>query len=168
MIMKRKICYFASFIFLLAIGSMLMACSSDDDVSDQVKLSDLLKIPSDQDEEITDITSVTWKLYGYGNVMTGLIRKSESLEHNWQNIVTFSKEGTISGYSSSNDLYGEYSISGSNMEIIRWGGSKVGEVLDGEKFFQSFKLCKEFEITNNWLKLYYNEGHDILLFKSLK
>ena len=77
MIMKRKICYFASFIFLLAIGSMLMACSSDDDVSDQVKLSDLLEIPSDQDEEITDITSVTWKLYGYGNVMTGLIRKSE-------------------------------------------------------------------------------------------
>lgn len=31
--MKRKICYFASFIFLLEIGSMLMACSSDDEVT---------------------------------------------------------------------------------------------------------------------------------------
>ena len=161
----KKFCILMS--VLISFG-MLTACSSDDDASNQVKLSDLLEIPSDQDEKITDIRGVTWKLFGYGNVMTGLIQKSESLDNNWQNIVTFSKEGTISGYSSSNDLYGEYSISGSNIEIIRWGGSKVGEVLDGEKFFQSFKLCKEFEITNNWLKLYYNDGHNILLFKSLK
>ena len=161
----KKFCILMS--VLISFG-MLTACSSDDDASNQVKLSDLLEIPSDQDEKITDIRGVTWKLFGYGNVMTGLIQKSESLDNNWQNIVTFSKEGTISGYSSSNDLYGEYFISGSNIEIIRWGGSKVGEVLDGEEFFQSFKLCKEFEITNNWLKLYYNDGHNILLFKSLK
>lgn len=31
--MKRKICKLTSFFFLLAIGSELMACSSDDDVS---------------------------------------------------------------------------------------------------------------------------------------
>lgn len=31
--MKRKNCYLASFIFLLEIGSMLMACSSDDDMN---------------------------------------------------------------------------------------------------------------------------------------
>ena len=33
MILKRKICKLTSFIFLLAVGSMLMACSSDDDMN---------------------------------------------------------------------------------------------------------------------------------------
>ena len=161
----KKFCILMS--VLISFG-MLTACSSDDDASNQVKLSDLLEIPSDQDEEITDIRGVTWKLFGYGNVMTGLIQKSESLDNNWQNIVTFSKEGTISGHTSSNSLFGEYSISGSNIEIFRLLSTAVNEVLDGDKFQDALQLCKEYEITNNWLKLYYNDGHNILLFKPLK
>jgi len=156
---------------LLMVGCVsLSSCSSDDDLSAQVKLSDLLDIPFDQDEEITDITDVTWKLYGYGDSATGLIRKSKSLEYNRMNIITFSKDGTLSGHSTSNELFGEYTISGFNIDIFTFGGTKVGEVsyLDGYEFCESFRLCKKFEITNNWLKLYYNEGKNLLLFKVLK
>ena len=39
---------------------------------DQVKLSSLLK-RRDHDKKITNITGIVWKLYGYGDVATGMV-----------------------------------------------------------------------------------------------
>ena len=55
---------------------------------EQVKLSTLLNTPY-QNESITNIVDVTWKLYGYGEVSTGMVRKSETLRQDWSNIIRF-------------------------------------------------------------------------------
>ena len=166
--MKRKVLVSIALTFMaMAVVGIWGCISSDDDVTGQIRLSDLLKAPSSH-KNITSITNVTWKLYGYGVTNTGLVRKSESLDNNWQNIVLFTEDGSFSGHTSSNDLFGEYTISGSNIEIIRLGGTKVGEILDGIEFHKALQVCQEYKITNNWLLLYYNEGQNILIFKVLK
>ena len=134
-------------------------------LSDQVKLSFLLKTHN-HDGNITDIVGVVWKLYGYGDVSTEIVRKSESLKRDWMNIIKFEENGTMSGRSTYNNLYGKYTISGSNIVFLSfYNNNERDEDFDGYKFCDILPQCGKFKITKNWLQLFYSEGHNFLLFE---
>lgn len=133
----------------------------------QVKLSELLKI-SYQKENVADISDVTWKLYGYGDVSTGIVRKSEALNYSrdWMNIIKFRKDEAIMlGSSTKNTICGGYTISGSNISLSDLCYTEEKEVLDGNEFCSALSQCCKFKITGTWLQLFYNNGNNFLLFK---
>lgn len=130
----------------------------------EVKLSSLIKT-RDKDKNITDIVGPFWKLYGYGDVSTGIIRKSESLKCSWMNIIKFGNDGVMSGLSTYNKLCGEYTISESNIDFFSFESGERGEDFDGNEFCNVLPQCKKFEIANNWLLLYYDESKKYLLFR---
>lgn len=133
-------------------------------MSSQVKLSSLLK-RNNNDRKITDIASVVWKLYGYGDVSKGIVRKSESLKNDWMNVIKFWKNGTMSGQSTYSKLGGTYTISESNIEIMDFDNGIGREDYDGKEFCNALPQCNKFIITNNWLRLFYNDGKNYLIFK---
>ena len=130
----------------------------------EVKLSALLKTHM-QNEAITNITDATWKLYGYGDVATGMVQKSEALKCSWMNLVKFDKDGYMIGLSTGNEFRGVYSISDSNIDLLSFTSSKKKENYDGEKLCEALPQCKRFKIKRNWLQLFYNDGNKYLLFK---
>ena len=135
----------------------------------QVKLSELLKI-SYQKENVADIYDVTWKLYGYGDVSTGNVRKSEALSYSrdWMNIIKFQKDDSLMiGNSTHNIIYGEYAISGSNITLseLCYSDEKNEEDFDGDEFCNVLPQCNKFKITGSWLQMFYNNGNNYLLFK---
>ena len=137
-------------------------------MNSQVKLSFLLKRHG-HDKKITDITDVVWKLYGYGDVSTGIVKKSESLKYDWMSVIKFWKNDIMSGQTTYDDFCGKYVLSGSNIEFLSFE-KKDGrrESYDGKEFCDVLPQCKRFKITNNWLQLFYNDGKNFLLFKVAK
>ena len=135
---------------------------------DQVKLSSLLK-RRDHDKKITNITGIVWKLYGYGDVSTGIVKKSEYLKKDWKCVIKLWESGTILGNSCYDDLRGKYALSGSNIEFLsiekRVGGRDDD---NGYDFCDALLQCKRFKITHNWLQLFYNDGKNYLIFKVAK
>lgn len=133
----------------------------------RVKLSSLLK-RNDQDRKITDIVGVVWKLYGYGDVSTGIVRKSKSLKNDWMSVIKFCENGIMSGQSTYSKLGGAYTISGSNIKIMDFDNGIGREDYDGKEFCNVLPECNKFKITNNWLQLFYNDGKKYLIFKVAK
>ena len=133
----------------------------------QVKLSVILKTPI-ANETIMDIFDVTWKLFGYGDVSSGEVQKSETLKYGWLNMVRFYKDGNMIGFSTVNNLHALYVISGSNMSFLSFENSKQNENYDGDQFCNALTQCKEYKITENWLQLFYDDGKKYLLFKVSK
>ena len=130
----------------------------------QVKLSYLLK--TRKHDNVTGIHDINWKLYGYGDVSTGIVRKSDALKYRWMNIITFWKEGVMSGLSTYNSIRGEYLISESDIEFLGFGIKReMREELDGNEFCEILPQCKKYKITNNWLQLFYDDGKKYLIFR---
>ena len=135
---------------------------------DQVKLSSLLK-RRDHDKKITNITGIVWKLYGYGDVSTGIVKKSEYLKKDWKCVIKLWESGTVSGNSCYDDLRGKYALSGSNIEFLSIEKRVDGRDDDnGNDFCDALLQCKRFKLTNNWLQLFYNDGKNYLLFMVAK
>ncbi len=130
----------------------------------KVKLSALLKTHM-QNEAITNITDATWKLYGYGDVATGMVQKSEALKRSWMNLVKFDKNGNMIGLSTGNELQSSYTISDSCIVFQGFVSSKRKENYDGKKLCDALPQCKRFKINHNWLQLFYNDSKNYLLFK---
>ena len=136
-------------------------------MNSQVKLSSLLK-RRDHDKKITDITGVVWKLYGYGDVSTGIVKKSESLKNTWMSVIKFWENGIMSGQTTYTKFRGGYTISGSDVEFISFEKREDVEGYDGKEFCDALLQCKRFKLTNNWLQLFYNDGKNYLLFMVAK
>lgn len=135
---------------------------------DQVKLSSILK-KRDHDRKITNITGIVWKLYGYGDVSTGIVKKSEYLKKDWKCVIKLWESGTVSGISCYDDLRGKYALSGSNIEFLSIEKRVDGRDDDnGNDFCDALLQCKRFKLTNNWLQLFYNDGKNYLLFMVAK
>lgn len=130
----------------------------------QVTLSTLQKT-SFQGDDITNIVDVTWKLYGYGDVSTGMIQKSEALKYGWLNLIKFQKDGTMIGMSTGREFCGLYVISKSNIKFLNFKDNGQKELYDGNKLCDVLPQCKKFRINGNWLQLFYDDGEKYLIFK---
>jgi len=76
----------------------------------------------------------TWKLVGFGNTVDNTFRKAEPRECDKCYTITFLKEGTITGHTSTNEIVGEYCIKGENLDFLNIGGTKINELFDGREY----------------------------------
>ena len=120
------------------------------------------------------VIGVTWKLYGFGTVGEDEVQKGkpEKGEEWWkeeQYTILFKEDGTLEGHTFSNDFSGEYSIDGSTLVIGDLWATEIGEEYDGYKYYEALysPLTHVFEIRDDQLLLYYNEGKNYLLFDNV-
>ena len=117
---------------------------------------------------------ITWKLYGFGTVGEDEVQKvkPEKGDEWWkdeQYTILFKENGTLEGHTFSNDFFGEYSIDGNNLVVGDLWVTEIGEAYDGDKYYEALysPLSHIFEIRNDQLLLYYNEGQNYLLFDNV-
>ena len=114
---------------------------------------------------------ITWKLYGFGTMGEDEVKKAkpEKGDEWWkeeQYTLLFKEDGTLKGHTFSNDFFGKYNIDGNNLVIGDLCATEVGEVYDGDKYYKALysPITHVFEIKDDQLLLYYNEGQNYLLF----
>lgn len=106
----------------------------------------------------------TCKLTGFGNTADNTLREAEPKECEKCYTMTFLKDGTITGHTSTNEIGGEYRIKGRNLNFMELGGTKINELFDGRNYVEALYKVNRFEINSKQLKLYYGDT-DYLLFK---
>ena len=106
----------------------------------------------------------TWKLAGFGNTADNTFREAEPKDCEKCYTMTFLKDGTITGHTSTNEIGGEYRIKGGNLDFLRLGGTEINELFDGQDYVEALYKVNRFEIISKQLELYYGDT-DYLLFK---
>ena len=145
--MKTKILFIAGIILFFAYG-----------------YSNSVTVPS--------LTGVKWKLFGIVDVKTGELKALKSYTVNGKDCeqcytITFKEDGTFTGFSTTNELYGNYLINYSthDLKISGLGGTKIGEVGDGYLYKDILRTVQSFDLVENELKLYYNNKSNYLSYK---
>jgi hypothetical protein len=113
------------------------------------------------------IAGTKWKLAGFVSAVDGSIKEPEPSGNNYFTVY-FAPDGkTLTGFSSVNELFGEYEIDikASILKIKQLGGTKIKEQYDGKLFVDHLLSIHSFSFENKDLKLYHNELGDYLLFK---
>jgi hypothetical protein len=113
------------------------------------------------------LAGTKWKLVKFVNVSEGITKDPEPSSDScyW---IMFNNDSTICGHSSTNELFGYYQINSPLFTIqLLVGGTKISEMFDGSLYMEKINLVDSFELTNTYLKMYYNNQQNYLLFKSL-
>ncbi|MDR2232968.1 MAG: hypothetical protein LBE56_07585 [Tannerella sp.] len=121
------------------------------------------------------LVGIIWKLVGFVDTQTGVLREPEPKNCDfcfrpWFEcyILLFDKDGVFYTHSSTNEMRGYYKADyeTNQMEISRdFGGTKIGEIGDGNFWWTVFPQVTLFVLKDNELELYYNEKNNYLLFK---
>lgn len=109
----------------------------------------------------------TWKFPGFGNVVNSSFEKAyPPISENFY-MLMLKKNGKFLGYTTTNSLYGEFTIYEKNIKIKILSATHKGEIGNGYKYLDALLLIESYEIAKNKLKLYYNQGQNYLLFNLL-
>ena len=107
----------------------------------------------------------TWKFDGFGNLSNSSFEKADPSDCEDCYVLTFLKSGKLTGRTTTNIISGEFQIDGQDIEITNLINTEVMELGSGEKYIEAISLTNKYEITNNTLKLYYNQNQNYLQFK---
>ena len=132
-------------------------------------------VDNNDNEELTSLVGTKWKLVGIMDVKTNTLKVLEPKNCQRCYIIMFNSglyeddeyNTNIVYYSSTNELVGNYNANYETQTISFriYGGTKVGEVGDGEMWCNIFPTIKSFSFQKNSLRLYYNDQRNYLLFK---
>lgn len=110
----------------------------------------------------------TWKFDGFGNLSSSFFEKVDPSDCEDCYILTFLKSGKLTGRTTTNIVSGEFKIDGQGIEITNLIKTEIIELGSGEKYIEAISLTNKYEITNNTLKLYYNQTQNYLQFELSK
>ena len=120
---------------------------------------------------VPSLTGIKWKLVGIGDVKTDELKALKSYTVDGKDCakcytVTFKENGTFTGFSTTNELYGNYLINYSthDFKISELGGLKINELGDGNIYFTLLGIVQSYDLIESGLKLYYNNKNNYLLF----
>jgi len=112
----------------------------------------------EDDSSIKTITGkwvvVSYQDYTFKNP---LIRKSDVDSWNGMDVILTFTTDSLYGRNTTNSVNGNYTISGRNIHIIRYGGTKLGQPEWGNMFTDVVHLFQKFEINKYQLRFYYND-----------
>jgi heat shock protein HslJ len=144
----KKILFMLLPVFILTLG--FVGCDKEENNSSQE----------------TTLQETKWKLAGFVDEEAGQ-KRPEPYDSNcyW---LYFNSDKTLSGMSSTNELMGEYefNLQSFTFRFTKLGGTKRGEVFDGNLFVECLNAIQSFSVSNDELRLYYSDKKNHLLFKS--
>lgn len=109
----------------------------------------------------------TWRLVGF--VENGTLREATPSEKECPSCftITFKQDKTFQGKSSTNILMGQYEFdyTQKTFSILNVGGTEIDESDDGRIFVDMLGKANQYEVKENQLRLYRNEGKQLLFQK---
>ena len=108
----------------------------------------------------------TWKLEGFIDVKTETLKPAEPVGEKCY-VLTFRENFTLAGYTSTNEMYGTYSIDADKklLKVINFGGTEINELFDGSRYVDAIFKIESYSLSGDRLKLFY-DGDYYLQFKS--
>lgn len=150
----RKV--FSSFVLVLLVVFFLPACNSNHDVE------------PDYIPYTPDLTGTSWRLLGFGT-KSGDFQLAEPQDNNTYYLLRFEEDGTISGFATSNHIYGYYLIHDDEIELDGYYSTRMSERYpDGYDFINAIGQSSQYEVLNGQLKLYYEKRKKYLLMNPLE
>ena len=146
--MKNKLFYLISVLLLMFVS--LNSCSRDNDTSENSDIPNI-ETPS----LLSSLLYNTWVLVSYGNESNEVLKEVKGYYYQ----ITFRPDGTYSGKAYGNDMWGEFSLMASGIQISHPEITKVDwEGSDPDKFFlQHLSDVSTYSITDTELRLYYSK-----------
>jgi hypothetical protein len=154
--MKKIILFMLGFLFIT------VSCEKNTDIGDGISLNE---IPSDASYLKLPLIGTEWKLIGFvqsNNTIKMAEPDSKQCYH-----LHLHADGTITGMSSTNELFGSYGFNfqSSTIEIVNLGGTKINELFDGKLYMENLRTVQSYSISKKGLALYYDNNKNYLLFK---
>jgi len=169
----------------LVLMSCFVACTKKEKIEDIPKEPEEVSIKSIDEEAIkmtnddkSPLESTKWKLVGIVDANTNELKVLEPIDsdgfasHFFDEFYTllFESKNTFSGRTTTNGIGGTYEVNYETNSILflDFGGTKLGELGDGNLWWSIFPKIKSFSLQENELKLYYNDNNNYLFFKAFK
>jgi hypothetical protein len=151
--MKTKIIKIAAVLLILA---GIVSCGKEDNENCSC---------DNGSNELIVLESTGWKLTGITDVETGMIMELEPKDCSNCYTFYFDTECTARGYSVANTILLRLSPQVSMGVATELYDSDIGDV---QLFYDAIKTVISYTVTNDELKLYYNEGKNYLLYKKME
>jgi hypothetical protein len=133
-------------------------------LNDEADLTPISNAPEDDNF----LTNVRWKLVAFVDVANS---KSKTPAPEGDNCywLEFYDNDSLSGWSSTNLLFGSYIVDSkqSSITVTELGGTKVNELFDGYLYFESLHAIESYSLSGDSLALYYNSKQNYLLFERM-
>ena len=99
-----------------------------------------------------------WKVVSYEDfTKSSVIVKNDVDSWNGMDVILTFANDSIDGQNTTNTVFGEYSLSGRNIHIIAYGGTKIAQPLWGNMFSDVVYRLESFVINEHQLRFYYND-----------
>lgn len=124
---------------------------------------------SDKDSVLNKIPAAlfgrTWRLLGFGERSNYTVREANPIECKKCYTLTFLKDGTIKGYTSSREITGVYKAHDGMFMMSFFKIDETDESSkDGREYVRALGKVSEYFLSSNRLTLYYNNQMAYLLF----
>jgi hypothetical protein len=116
------------------------------------------------DENFRDDPSIQnidgkWKVVSYEDFeKTSITVKNDVDSWNGMDVIMTFAGDSLWGYCTTNAMTGKYSISGRNIHIISYGGTKIGQPEWGNMFLKVIYDIESFAINEHQLRFYYDNS----------
>jgi len=116
------------------------------------------------DENFMDDTSIPningkWKVVSYEDFEKNSITvKTDVDSWNGMNVILTFANDSLWGYCTTNAMTGKYSLSGRDIHIISYGGTKIGQPEWGNMFIKVIYDIESYAINDHKLRLYYDDS----------
>jgi heat shock protein HslJ len=116
------------------------------------------------DENFIDDPSIEsingkWKVVSYEDFeKTSITVKNDVDSWNGMDVILTFANDSLWGYCTTNAMTGKYSLSGRNLHIISYGGTKIGQPEWGNMFLKVIYDIESFAINERQLRLYYDNS----------
>lgn len=100
-----------------------------------------------------------WKVVSYENFEKSTITVKTDVD-SWNGldvILTFADD-SIWGYCTTNSMTGKYNLSGRNIHIITYGGTKIAQPAWGDMFIKVIYDLESFEVNEHQLRFFYDDS----------
>jgi heat shock protein HslJ len=136
-------------ILLLLIGTILITVSCK---------KNQLNINFEDDPSIQNING-TWVVVSYENyAKMPVVMKNDVDSWNGMDVVLTFSIDSLYGRNTTNTISGNFTLSGRTIQIIRYGGTKIGQPTWGNMFSDVVHTFESFKINENQLKFYFDDN----------
>lgn len=140
-------------LILLLLVTVCWSCQKDD--NEQTNMG-----------EPTYLKGTNWKLISFVDTEAGVSKEAKPADER-SYILRFNDDNTLGGFSSTNELQGNYDADYSthNVNITIGQRTFINELPDGNKYVEFLNNIQSFSMEKNELRLYYTDKKNYLLFK---
>jgi hypothetical protein len=100
-----------------------------------------------------------WKVVSYEDFEKGSVTVKNDVDSwNGMDVILTFADSTFYGQNTANIVSGKYTLAGRYIDIISYGGTKIGQPVWGSMFSDIVYQLRTFEINEHQLRFYYNDS----------